>query len=188
MKKTIGIYIFIFLFSILFTGCLGYKLRTYKIEFTGKTSGRITITYENISSYHFDSTLTIAEALKTDYNELISSYLEGDMIEQEYPDAKFVSKNLYEKNNELWGEIVFEFNKLSEVYLFQYDKHSPFISSYSDDYYSSNGEVIFKDSTLIAWGNNLKILELSVLYENVGGSDTISLLNTWKQNNFDYKK
>ncbi len=139
MKK-ITLFLFVAIVTVLFSGCLTVQFKTYKFHFTGKKTGTLTITFQNIFAQIADDE-DPDSVCQADYAELLDSYLYGSEIESDYPDAKLVSKKLYKKNGLLYGEVVFEFTDPAQVHLFKYDKKSPWMFEVpsGEDYYSTNG-------------------------------------------------
>ncbi len=139
MKKII-LLLFVGVVSVLFSGCLTVQFKTYKFHFTGKKTGTMTITFQNIFSQIADDE-DPDSVCQADYKDLLDTYLNGSEIEGDYPDAKLVSKKLYKKNGLLYGEVVFKFSDPSQVHLFKYNRKTPWMFAVpkGEDYYSSNG-------------------------------------------------
>lgn len=190
----IKILIFIILATIVLSGCLTAEYKEYKFEFTGKNSGILTITYRNIISQKDDDELSVREEVQQDYDELINSYILGNSIETEFPDAKIKSKKLFEEDNQLCGEVVLEFDNISDVNLYKYNKKSPFMYSLSsssymglmiENYFDSNGDLGPSYFPAVIWETKTKILELTTTI-STPDQESVSLLNTWKKDK-DYK-
>lgn len=178
------------MFAVLFfTGCLTCEYKEYKFEFTGKNSGTLTIKYKNIISQKDDKELTAREEVESDYRELIDKYILGTSIEEEYPEAKVLSKKLYEENNQLCAEVVLSFEDISNVNIYKIDKKSPFMlnlgsQSYMglqiENYFDSNGDLGPAYFPVVMWSSKSKILELTTTI-TTPDEESISLLNTWKK-------
>jgi len=131
-----------------------------------------------------DDTADISE---TDFNELISGFIDGDGLDQDYPDAILRSKKLFEENGVLCGEAIIDFNNLRNVGLFQYDSKSPYmfnIGSFleSETFLNSNGEYGGDVMPVVFWPKSLKSLTLTT-YVTTPDETTVSLLsqyNSWK--------
>jgi len=171
--------------AILFTGCLTTEYKEYKFEFTGKGSGKLTIKYVNVMSKRDNEEITKKEEIDTDYAELLDKYVNGSEIENAYPNAKLVSKRLFEENYKLCGEVVFEFTDISQVNLYQYDKKSPlmyYLSSLSsEEFYQSNGKIGPDNMPVIFWDKGLKSLTLTTKVTEQN-EETTSMLDMWKRN------
>lgn len=163
MKK-FGFYAFaVAMITFLISGCLTVEKKEYTFEFTGKNSGILTIKYYNIMSV-MDDTLDVSDA---DFDELISSYLYGEEIENEFPYATNIQKNLYEEDGVLCAEVTLEFDDLEAAHLFQYDTKSPFMfnlgSSWldSETYFESNGVYGGEQMPVVFWDSGIKMLKLT---------------------------
>lgn len=146
-------------------------------------TGTMTIQYINVLSMMDDT----ADISITDFDELIANYIEGDQIEQDYPDAIIRSKRLYEDGGVLCAEVIIDFNNLQSVGLYQYDAKSPYmfnIGSFleSETYLNSNGEYGGDVMPVVFWPKSLKSFNLTT-YVTSPDETTISLLenyNSWK--------
>ncbi len=108
---------------LVFSGCLTVEMKEYHIKIKPNHSGEATIKFVNILS-ETDDSLDIS---KDDFNQLIEFYLEGTQLEKENPGFTSVKKRLYEQNGMLMGEVTFNFDSLSAVRVFRFDKESPFM-------------------------------------------------------------
>jgi hypothetical protein len=184
MKKNLLVWIGVIITVLFMSGCLTCEKKEYTFEFTGKESGRLTIKFINILST-MDDTVDISEE---DFSSLITDYYEGTEIENGFPDATVVEKELFEENGVLCAKIVLEFTDLAMGHLYQHKGKGPLmycLSCYSIDseYYSeSNGEYGGDVMPVVFWDPGLKNLSLStdVTYPD---ETTVSLLdryNEWK--------
>ena len=57
---------------------------------------------------------------ETDYQDLIDSYFKGDKLSEELPGIKNVKKKLYEEDNQLCGELTFEFDDITKLKFYKY--------------------------------------------------------------------
>jgi len=168
--------------SLLFIlpSCLTVEKKEYHFEFTAKNSGVLTMKYVNIMSV-----FEVDEDIDTDFNELINSYLEGDLIDKEFRFSKIISKRLYEENGVLCGEVKLEFSELVAAHLFQYEEAGPIMFHFNKDskmekYSSSNGNYGGEVMPVVFWLDSLSCLEL---FTNITQPDTtcISLLEKFKE-------
>lgn len=171
------------LLGFILSGCLTCEKKEYIFELTGPESGKLTIRFINIFSNSLDS---VGE-LKTDYDELINMWLEGEKIERDYPMARNFKKRIYEANGQLCGEVSMEFNTLKSVRLYRYDLGSPYMlntTTMPDDgetFQSSNGEFGGDYMPVIFWRPDNKTLRLVTSIARPD-STTVSLLDTWRSN------
>jgi len=182
MKKS-AIYIFSIILAIALSSCLTVEKKEYTFELKDNSSGMLTIKFINILSMKDDT----ADISEIDFNEMISGYIEGDQIEQDFPDAIIRSKKLFEENGVLCGEVIIDFNNLRNVGLFQYDSKSPYmfnIGSFleSETFLNSNGEYGGDVMPVVFWPKSLKTLKVST-YITSPDNSTVGLLtefNKWK--------
>ena len=183
MKKSkFNLFLFFFL-ALVVSSCLTVEKKEYTFELKDNHSGTLTIKYINIISMKDDT----ADISESDFDDLISTYLEGDQIENDYKDAVVISKRLFEEDGVLCGEVVIDFNDIKSVGLFQYDNKSPFmlnLGSFLDteSYLNSNGEFGGDVMPVVFWQKSLKTLTLTT-YVNSPDETCVSLMdeyNNWK--------
>ena len=180
--KLLPLILFI-LTGLLLSSCLTCEKKEYVFEFTGPESGKLTIRFINIFSNNIDS---VGE-LKTDYDELINMWLDGEKIERDYPSATKFKKRLYEANGQLCGEVSMEFSSLKAVRLYRYDSKSPYMlntTTMPDDgetFLSSNGEYGGDYMPVIFWRPDNTTLRLATSVAKPDSS-TVSMLDMWKAN------
>ena len=184
MKKNAIKLLALALFSFLLSSCLTVEKKEYKWELTGPNSGKLTITYINIMSDMDDSLDVSAE----DFDELLNSYLNGSYIDDRYSLATSVEKRLFDKDNQLWGEVVVEFDNLEAVQVYQFEKKGPFMfcvntAEDTETFMDSNGEYGGDYMPVVFWGSKNKELNLTTLIQEVDES-TITLVDQyykWKE-------
>ncbi len=183
MKKSKFNLFLVFFLALVVSSCLTVEKKEYTFELKDNHSGTLTIKYINIISMKDDT----ADISESDFDDLISTYLEGDQIKNDYKDAVVRSKRLFEEDGVLCGEVVIDFNDLKSVGLFQYDNKSPFmlnLGSFSDteSYLNSNGEYGGEIMPVVFWQKSLKTLTLTTSV-NSPDETCVSLLdeyNNWK--------
>ncbi|MCS6821939.1 MAG: hypothetical protein NZ551_08710 [Microscillaceae bacterium] len=180
MKKLV--FLFCCLLITLLTSCLTAEQKEYIFELNGKGGGNLTIRYIGIlSSQQKDDTESPAEK---DYQELVENYLNGSRIQEDFPNAKIVSKRLYEENGKLNGEVIISFDKLEQVKVYQYDKNSPYmfnLALFSDEkVQESNGKQGPDFMPTIFWDKKLKKLTLKTKIAEQSESN-VSLLKFYKK-------
>ncbi|MBN2892286.1 MAG: hypothetical protein JXL97_10485 [Bacteroidales bacterium] len=180
--KRYSLLVLLFSAIIVLSGCLTAQYKVYKFDFKDKTSGTLTITYVNIFSQIYDDE-DPDSVLNSDYSELAADYLMGSEVESAFPNAKVVSKKLYEDNYKLNGELVLEFDDISDVNLFQYDKKAPyqFYIPSDEDYFDTDGEKPADYMPVVFWDKKMRSLEVTTTISEMEETDR-SLLSTWKAN------
>ena len=171
--------LFITLTAALFlSSCLTVEKKDYKYVLTGKSSGILTITYYNICSSNDSNGVA-----STDFAELINSYINGTKPEDEFPGATLIKKELYEENGKLCAKVILSFPDLKTGHIFQLDSKSPYMlymSSFSENYESSNGSWGGEIMPVVFWDKKLKELNLKTTVEkNIDAS--LSLLDMYKE-------
>jgi len=182
MKKNLLIWAGLISAVLFLSGCLTCEKKEYTFKFTGDNSGQLTIKYINIMSTK-DDTIDNSEE---DFTSLMNDYLEGTEVENEFPDATVVSKELFEENGVLCGRIVLDFQDLAAAHLYQHKGKGPLmycLGCYAIDseYYSeSNGEYGSDIMPVVFWDNGLKQLDLGTIV-TTPDETTVGLLERWKQ-------
>lgn len=160
--------------------CLTVEKKEYHFEFTGKETGVLTVKYVNIMSVMDDK-----NDVDADFEELINTYMEGDVLEKEYRFSKLISKRFFEEDGVLCGELKFEFSEITAVRLFQYQEGDPIMmslsgSSYREDYVRSNGNYGGEVMPVVFWSDENKNLEVTTSITKPDQS-SISLLEKFKE-------
>ena len=171
-------------FAFLLSSCLTVEKKEYKWEITGPNSGTLTITYINILS-DMDDTLDVSGE---DFEELLSSYLYGTYVDDHFPMAKNIQKRLFAKDNQLWGEVIMEFDDLQAVHLYQHEKKGPYMfcvntAADTESYEESSGEFGGDYMPVVFWAAKNKDLTLTTLVQELDES-TLSLIGEyykWKE-------
>lgn len=185
MKK-LSLFIALLIFAVQFTGCLTVEKKEYHISINKDLSGSGKIIFRNILHQKYGED----DSPQKDFEELISTYIDGDKLESDYSGLKIVKKELFEENGQLCGVFEFQFFNIQDVKLFRYNDQAPFmyyINTFDESYSSSNGYFDESKMPVVFWENNTKDLKLitSVAGE-VSDEDTtyVSLLDEFK----NYKK
>ena len=105
MKKIIPVLLLV-VFAFYFQGCLTVETKEYTFKVKKDGSGEAVIKYINIMTDSKDS----AGIPEKDYQDLINSYIKGDKLQEDYPHAKNMKKRLFEEDNQLCGEVKFDFD------------------------------------------------------------------------------
>jgi hypothetical protein len=174
--------------SLLFlvSSCLTCETKEYTFALTGKGQGTLTIKYNNIFSKNNDEELTAREELEQDYEELINDYMKGDQLISSFPNAKLVSRRLFEENGKLNGEVVYQFSSIDQVHLFQTSSKGPYmylLNTFSfETVQSTNGMMGPDYFTALYWANKLKVLTFKTSLDEMDEVST-TLLPMWRSKN-----
>ena len=164
-------------------GCLGVEKKEYSFKLKDGQSGTATIKYINI----FSTDDNEKDVSFKDFGELVSDYLEGNKIEQDYSGIRDVKKRLFIENNTLCGEITFAFDSLSHVKMFRYED-GPYMfyvnsgSSPSEKFETSNDTFGGEKMPVIFWNKNTKDFQFRTLVtEDVTGKRSfVKLYKMWQ--------
>ena len=180
MHKKISLILFSIFSILFFSSCLTVEKKEYTFTLKDNHSGTLTIKFVNILSLKDDDT----DVSKSDFEELVNNYIDGDEIDQDFAQAQIRSKRLFEEDSVLCGEVIIDFDNLSSVGLFQYDNKSPYmlnIGSFldSETYLKSNGEFGGDIMPVVFWPKSLKSFTLSTFISEADET-AISLLDEYK--------
>ncbi len=180
MKRSL-VYIFFFAILINLAGCLTFETKEYSYKLKDGTSGSGKIKYINIMRT-FDS-LTTRES---EYTELINTYLKGTKPEDEMLGVKNVKKRLFEEDNQLCGEITFDFDDIKSLKFFNYNGKvwtyslsSNNIFGGSEQFFSSNGTYGGEFMQVIFWNGNEEKFEFKTITSQKDKKNE-GLLDLWK--------
>jgi len=180
MKKTLFIFL-IAVFAVYIQGCLVVETKEYTFSMKKNGSGEVTIKYINIMTDSKDS----AGVPETDYQDLIDSYLKGHKLQEEFPEAKNIEKRLFEEDNQLCGEVKFEFDDITKFKFYKYKDKGPWCYYLSagmfggEQYFSSNGTYGGENMPVIFWDGGEKTFEFKTTVTQPA-KNTMSLLDLWK--------
>lgn len=183
MKRSL-IYIFLFVFSISLIGCLTVETKEYSYKLKDGNKGSGKIKYINIM--HTNDSATTIEA---EYQDLVSNYLNGNKPEDEMLGVKNVKKRLFEEDNQLCGEITFDFDDITTLKFFNYKGKvwafafaGASIFGGNESYFSSNGTYGGEHTPVIFWDAGEKELKFKTTVSQ-NDKKNESLLDQWKKNN-----
>jgi hypothetical protein len=169
------------IFGLILSSCLTVEKKQYTFEFTGKNAGKLTIKYINIMSVVDSAGVTEVE----DFNDLVDNYLNGDKISTSYPEAKNITKRLFEENGVLCAEVIMDFPDLTAARLYQLDKKSPFMflasSVDGETYVESNGTYGGDIMPVVIFQNKLKTLNVTTSVTTGNDENNVSLLGEFKK-------
>jgi hypothetical protein len=168
-------------FGLILSSCLTVEKKQYTFEFTGKNAGKLTIKYINIMSNVDSAGVTEVE----DFKDLTTNYVDGDKISTSYPEAKNITKRLFEENGVLCGEVTMEFTDLAAARLYQFDKKSPYMfyasSVDGETFVESNGTYGGEYMPVVIFPANLKKLTVTTSIGKPGDQNAVSLLGEYNK-------
>lgn len=182
MKKIIPVLLLTAL-AFYFQGCLIVETKEYTFKIKKDGSGEAVIKYINIMTDSKDS----AGVPEKDYEDLINSYFNGDKLQEDYPNAKNIRKRLFEEDNQLCGEVKFDFDDITKFKFYKYKGKGPwcyYVTSTTgmfggEQYFSSNGTYGGADMPVIFWDGKEKKFEFKTTVSQPS-KNTMSLLDLWK--------
>ncbi|MCF7857956.1 MAG: hypothetical protein K9N07_01325 [Candidatus Cloacimonetes bacterium] len=141
-KNNLGI-LLLLLISFMLSGCLTAEFKEYVFRINPDGSGNGSIEFINIVSAESEG----EDASPEDFEDLISSYIQGNTFETNNPGLEVTSKKIYRAYGVLNGKVEFTFKDFQKIgfYHYQRSKQAPimfYLGSLSEIYYESNGEYI----------------------------------------------
>lgn len=124
--------------------------------------------------------------IEADYDDLIGSYLKGNKLEEEFAGIKNVKKRLFEEDNQLCGDMTFEFSDIKNLGFYKYKEDGPWCyyikASYTsnEEFFSSNGTWGSEKMPVIFWDGSQREFEFKTTV-TTPGNKTLSLLDFWKK-------
>ena len=181
MKKSVIILVSLFL-VIAMSSCLTVERKSYNVLLNKDGSGTLTIDYYNIMAEISDGE-TKEDAQKY-YNELMTDYVNGDVLKKQYPKAILVKKEFYEKEGKLCAQVVLSFKEIAEVGFYKQGKKTDLMfalcaSVFSETYVTSNGNYGGEIMPVIFWSSKTKHLTF-VTSIMPPSEKTVSLLEYYK--------
>lgn len=174
-----------FSIPVYFSGCLTIESKEYSYTIGKDNSGHGTIKFINIMSIK-DSLSTV----ESDFETLMDSYYKGDKLNEDLIGTKNLKKRLYEEDNQLCGEVSFDFDDITKLKFYKYKETGPwcyFLFSFSmsligasESYFSSNGVYGGDNMPVIFWDGNQKEFNFKTTSQAQGKSSE-SLLQIWKE-------
>ncbi len=185
MKNKVILIITILFVSIYFNACLVVETKEYNFKIKKNLSGEGSIKYINIMSDNKDS----AGVAEGDYQTLVDSYLNGNKLLDDMPNIKNVKKRLFEEDNQLCGEITFEFNDINDLKFYKYKDGGPWCyflgtnpsNMFSTEaYFSSNGIYGGQNMPVVFWDSNQKEFKFKTTV-TAPSEKSVSLIDFWKK-------
>lgn len=175
----------LFILAVSFAGCLTMESKEYSFKLKDGNKGSGSIKYINIMH-----TMDSASTPETEYEDLVTNYLNGSKPEDEMLGVKNVKKRLFEEDNQLCGEITFDFDDITSLKFFNYKNK---VWSYSlgggnsifggsETFFSSNGTHGGENMNVIFWdGDEKEFTFKTTVSQNDKKNE--SLLDIWKKKN-----
>ena len=182
MKRSFSLLFTLLLLLLLITSCLTVEKKEYTFRMKDEKSGTLTIKFINLMSMKDDT----ADISESDYGELQNTYLNGDQLESEYEFATVKSKRIFEENGVLCGEVIIDFEELSQVGLYQYEEKGPYMINVGsflegESFLTSNGEYGGDIMPVVFWPKSTETLSLTT-YVTSPDESTVGLLSLYNKN------
>jgi len=174
----------LFVLAVYLQGCLAVETKEYSFKLKDGKSGEGIIRYINIMR-----TTDSLSTIESDYQELISTYLNGNKPEDELIGAKNIKKRLFEEDNRLCGEITFAFDDITKLKFYNFSNKvwTYYVGSTSfnlmgtaEVYFSSNGSYGGETFPVIFWDGEQKKFEIKTTLTQPS-EKTSGLLDVWKE-------
>ncbi len=169
--------------ALFFAGCLSVEEKEYSWTINDNGRGTAKIIHKNIySSGNIEEDLS-AE----DFVSLIDDYLEGGMIDDDYPGAKNMKKRLYIEDEKLCGEVTFEFDELSDIGFYRHKGEGPFMFIVETDeeiFIESDGDWAGESFPVVFWPDKTEEFNLTTSVgspEEDGTKFLLDYYNTWME-------
>lgn len=183
IKKSV-FYIFFFMLTVSLIGCLTVETKEYSFKLKDGKSGSGKIKYINIMH-----TMDSASTVEAEYEDLMTNYLNGSKPEDEMQGVKNVKKRLFEEDNQLCGEITFDFDDITTLKFFNYNQKvwtyslgGGSLFGGSENYFNSNGTFGGENMPVIFWDGDNKQFEFKTTVAQ-NDKKNESMLDIWKKKN-----
>jgi len=181
--------IFAFLLTaLLLTGCLATEYKEYRFNLNADGTGEGTVTFYNLISVEDDE----HDVSFKDFGELVSDYVEGTRFEDDNPGYMVTSKEIYEENGQLVGNVEFTFEDIRNIDFYKAKDCdcSPllyYMGDFGETYSESNGNYLGAedDFPMIEWESGTKEVYLkTIVQEDLESTHSLlPLYKTWKETN-----
>jgi hypothetical protein len=181
MKRTPLLILVFALIALITSGCLNIEKKHYTVHLRDNGGGTATVKYINIVSSKEDD----KDVSMKDFATLITDWMKGDKLDDEFADAEVTDKKLYVENDMLIAEVKLEFDSLSALGLYQYNEESPYMRLFCSDFATaqfleSNGDYGGEDFPVAFWSNDARILKWTEKHMD-DMSDAVSLVDEYKK-------
>ncbi len=172
------------------SSCLTTEFKQYFFKINADGSGSGTIKFINIVSEEDEG----QNVSTTDFDQLVNSYLNGTTFEDANPDFNVISKELYEENGVLNGQVEFTFDDFQDFgfYHYQRSEHAPimfYMGSLSERLLETDGEYVGGDEDneipMLVWSPSTTefTFKTSVKDEMSNVHPLLDLYNSWNETN-----
>lgn len=169
--------------ALLFGGCLTAEQKELRLSLNadGK-SGTGTIVFTGIASEQGDDTMNVSNE---DFNSLISEYYQGKTLENALVGTSNIKKRLFINENQLVGELSFEFEDIEKLGFFRYKGMGPYQYYTLADGYFTSGQFAASNGTfggdkmpIVFWDETVKDFYVKMSLSSPGAPRT-SLLDKY---------
>ena len=169
---------------LLIQGCLSVETKEYYYEINPDGSGTGKITYYNIVSEEDDE----ANVSFSDFGELIDDYLLGGTFESENPSLTVITKDLFERDGVLVGEVEFTFENADSIGFWRDPScscsgYNYYLGSLSETFISANGTYLGENRELpiISWDSDATQFQFTTRVKDdmSDAHNLLPLYNTW---------
>ncbi|MEA2096149.1 MAG: hypothetical protein U9P73_05585 [Candidatus Cloacimonadota bacterium] len=138
------------------SSCLNTEFKQYFFKINTDGSGTGTIKFINIVSEEDEE----QNVSTTDFDTLINNYINGTTFEEANPNFNVISKELFEENGVLNGQVEFTFKDFQDIgfYHYQRSENAPimfYLGALSETFLETDGEYIGGDEEneipMIVW-------------------------------------
>ena len=168
------------------SSCLNTEFKQYFFKINADGSGTGTIKFINIVSEEDEE----QNVSTTDFDTLINNYINGTTFEEANPNFNVISKELFEENGVLNGQVEFTFKDFQDIgfYHYQCSEHAPimfYLGALSETFLETDGEYIGGDEEneipMIVWapGTTEFTFKTAVKDEMSNVNSLLDLYNLW---------
>ena len=168
------------------SSCLNTEFKQYFFKINADGSGTGTIQFINIVSEEDEE----QNVSITDFDTLINNYINGTTFEEANPNFNVISKELFEENGVLNGQVEFTFKDFQDIgfYHYQHSEHAPimfYLGALSEIFLETDGEYIGGDEEseipMIVWapGTTEFTFKTAVKDEMSNANSLLDLYNLW---------
>ena len=185
LKKMIFKICLIVMLCLFISSCLTTEFKEYRISVNPDGSGQGSIKFVNIVSEDDEG----KDVTKTDFDDLISNYINGSTFENDNPHYNVIKKDLFEEDGVLYGLVEFTFSDLTDIGFYHY-KNSDcapimyYMGALSETLVETNGEYLGTDVfPVIVWepGTNEFFMETTFNCDMSNAHSLLTHYDLWKE-------
>ncbi len=173
-------FLYLFLTTILFSGCLTFNSISYEVHLNPDGDGTVNVLVYDIRSDAYNQ-----KELEEDKKNLFDFLLKSEnFVQQMKEEGKFISKRqLYIEDGKLNAKIEYAFDEINSVEGIVYESPYYFLTvAPSDSILSTNGQVmVSEDYKRIVWDNSIKVLKFKMFVSQTEGSSLTSMAQFYKE-------